>query len=278
MPLFVSLAPLTEKPGSNASGLDVDDLEEKLEKLKLNGNNSFKEGRYKESLDAYSSAIDLAQKCNTAFNPLLLTNRAAVYIKLGQYEDALKDANDYITRRPDCWRGYARRARALDGLNEKGSAEIAAALAFYQNRAIFSDFSPFKESFFDLQKHIFVCDTVDQLISNAKLSPKEEANLVTILVLGSKGYILNSDLVLSNCILVGARINCSVVLKFGGNTSVYLFNKCMITNLSFYLEKGQVSGRRGSLVKVLNCNLPAKIITLLLLLVRVNLMQKDVIL
>ena len=262
MPLFVSLAPLTEKPGSNASGLDVDDLEEKLEKLKLDGNKSFKEGRYKEALDTYSSAIDLAQKCNNTFNPLLLTNRAAVYIKLGQYEDALKDATDYITRRPDCWKGYARKALALDGLNEKVSAEIAAALAFYHNRAIFSDFSPFKESFFNLQKHIFVCDTVDQLISNAKLSPKEEANLLTILVLGSKDYILNSDLVcpgivLSNCILVGARINCSVVLKFGGNTSVYLFNKCMITNLSFYLEKGQVSGRRGSLVKILNCKFTA---------------------
>ena len=263
MPLFVSLAPLTEKPGSNASGLDVDDLVEKLEKLKLDGNKSFKEGRYKEALDAYSSAIDLAQKCNNTFNPLLLTNRATVYIKLGQYDDALKDANDYITRRPDCWKGYARKALALDGLNEKVSAEIAAALAFYHNRAIFSDFSPFKESFFDLQKHIFVCDTVDQLISNAKLSPKEEANLLTILVLGSKDYILNSDLVgpcivLSNCILVGARINCSVVLKFGGNTSVYLFNKCMITNLSFYLEEGLVSGRRGSLVKVLNCNFIGK--------------------
>ena len=262
MPLFVSLAPLTEKPGSNASGLDVDDLEEKSEKLKLDGNKSFKEGRYKEALDAYSSAIDLAQKCNNTFNPLLLTNRAAVYIKLGQYEDALKDATDYITRRPDCWKGYARKALALDGLNGKVSAEIAAALAFYHNRAIFSDFSPFKESFFDLQKHIFVCDTVDQLISNAKLSPKEEANLLTILVLGSKDYILNSDLVgpcivLSNCILVGARINYSV-LKFGGNTSVYLFSKCMITDLSFYLEEGQVFGRRGSLVKVLNCNFTGK--------------------
>ncbi|CAB4010735.1 Stress-induced-phospho 1 [Paramuricea clavata] len=263
MPPFASLAPLTEKPGSDASCLHVNDLEEKLEKLKLDGNKSFKKGRYKEALDVYSSAIDMAQECNTAFNPLLLTNRATVYLKLGQYEDALKDANDYITRRPDCWRGYARKALALDGLNEKVSAEIAASLAFYHNRAIFSDFSPFKESFFDLQKHIFVCDTVDQLISNAERSQKVEANLLTILVLGSKDYFLNSDLVdpgivLSNCILVGARINCSVVLKFGGHTNVYLLNKCMITNVSFYFEEGQVCGRRGSLVKILNCNFSGK--------------------
>jgi tetratricopeptide (TPR) repeat protein len=262
MPPFASLAPLTGKPGSDAGCLDVGDLEEKLEKLKLDGNKSFKEGHYDKALDVYSSAIDLAQKCKNAFNPLLLTNRASVYIKLEQYEDALKDANDYITRRPDCWRGYARKALALDGLNEKVSAEIAAALAFYHNRAIFSDFSPFKESFFDLQKRIFVCDTVDQLISNAGVSQNVERNVLTILVLGSKGYVLNCDIVgpgivLSNCILVGARINCSVVLKFGGNASVYLMNKCMITNISFYLEKGQVSGRRGSLVKILNCKFTA---------------------
>ena len=263
MPPFTSLAPLTEKPGSDTSGLDVGDLEEKLEKLKLDGNKSFKEGRYKEALDAYSSAIDLAQKCNNAFNPLLLTNRATVYIKFGQYEDALKDANEYITRRPDCWKGYARKALALDGLNEKVSAEIAAALAFYRSRAIFSEFSPFKESFFDLQKRIFVCDTVYQLILNAELSQKVEANLLTILVLGSKDYVLNSDVVggdifLRNCILIGARINCSVLLKFENNTDIYLLNKCMITNLSFYLEEGQVFGQLGSLVKVLNCNFTGK--------------------
>ena len=259
IPPFASLAPLTEKPGSDSSGLDVDDLEEKLAKLKLDGNNSFKEGRYKEALSAYSSAIDLAQKCNNAFNPLLLTNRATVYIKLGEYEDALKDANDYITRRADCWRGYARKALALDGLNEKVSAEIAAALAFYHSRTIFSDFSPFEKSFFYLQKRIFICDTVDQLISNTELSQKVEGNLLTILVLGSKDYILNSDvvgggIVLRNCILVGTRINCSVLLKFGGNTSVFLFSKCMIANLSFFLEEGLVCAEPGSFVKVLNCN------------------------
>ena len=263
MPPFVSLAPLAEKPSSDAGGPDVDDLEEKLEKLKLDGNKSFKEGRYKEALDVYSSAIDLAQECNTAFNPLLLTNRATVYIKLGQYENALKDANDYITRRPDCWKGYARKALALDGLNEKVSAEIAAALAFYHNRAIFSDFCPFKESFFGLQKHIFVCDTADQLISNAELSQKVEANFLAILVLGSKDYVLNSDLVgpgifLSNCIIVGARINCSVLLKFGGNANIFLNSKCMISNLSFYLDEGQVSCQLGSFVNVLNCNFTGK--------------------
>ena len=257
MPPFASLQPLTGAPDPEASSSE---LEEKIEKLKLDGNKSFREDRYKEALDAYSSAIKLAQDCNyNAFNPLLLTNRATVYIKLKQYEEALKDANDYITRRPDCWRGYARKALALDGLNEKVSAEIAAALAFYHNRAIFSDFSPFDVSFCDLQKRIFICDTVYQLISNAELCQKEETNLLLILILGSKEYVLNSDIILGNCILVGARINSSVVLKLRNLTCIFVFSKCMITNLSFYLEEDcQVCAKPGSVVKVVNCNFTGK--------------------
>ncbi len=61
-----------------------------IEKLRLDGNKSFKEGRYQEALDAYSSAINLGRDCNNAFNPLLLTNLATVYIKLKQYEMLLK--------------------------------------------------------------------------------------------------------------------------------------------------------------------------------------------
>ncbi len=261
IPPFASLQRLTGAPDPEASSSE---LEERIEKLKLDGNKSFREDRYKEALDAYSSAIKLAQDCNyNAFNPLLLTNRATVYIKLGRHEDALKDANDYITRRPDCWRGYARKALALDGLNEKVSAEVAAALAFYHNKAIFSDFSPFVESFCDLQKRIFICDTVYQLISNAELCQKEETNLLLILVLGSKEYVLNSDTVggdifLTNCILVGARINSSVVLKCENRTCIFVFSKCMITNLSFYLEEGQVCAKPGSVVKLLNCNFTSK--------------------
>ena len=246
MPPFVSLQPLTEKPG----GLDLDESEASIEKLRLDGNENFEEGRHKEALHAYSCAINLAQDCKNTFNPLLLTDRAEVYIKLKQYEDALKDANDYITRRPDCWRGYARKALALDGLNEKVSAEIAAALAFYHNRAIFSDFSPFKESFFHLQKSIFVCDTVDQL-QKVIFSQEVETG---VLVLGSEEYILNSETVAktwNHCILVGTKKNCSVSLK---SDYVIPLLKCMLTNLSFHLINSQLMCIPGSFVKILNCN------------------------
>ena len=247
---FASVQCLTGAPDPEAS---ISKLEKKVESFKLDGDKSLKEGRYKEALNVYSSAIRLTQDCNNLFDPSLLTNRATVYIKLMRYEDALKDANDYITRRPECWKGYARKALALHGLNEKVSAKIAAALAFYHNRAIFSDFSPFKKSFVTLQKRIFICDSIDEL-QGAVLSQEVESCGLKILVLGSKEYIMNSDTVeepWNNCVLVGTSNDCAVSLK---SDYVIPLLKCMLTNLSFYLNNSQLRCLPGSSVKALNCN------------------------
>ena len=251
IPPFAPLQPLSDKPASVASDV-VSDFAEKVEKLKINGNKHFKEYRFTEALDAYSSAINLAQDFKDVFNPLLLINRATVYIKLEQYEEALKDANDYITRRPDCWRGYTRKALALHGLGEHVSAEIAASLAFYYDRAVFSDFAPFRETFLDLPRRIFVCDSVDEL-QKGIYSQSVDENVSKILVLGSEEYILNSDTFVepwNNCILVGTREN-SVSLK-SSNRIVLL--KCMLTNLSFYFDKHGLCCIPGSFVKILKCN------------------------
>ena len=251
IPPFASLQPLTDKPEPVDSGFDLENLKEEVEKLKMDGNKHFKECHYREALDAYSSAIILTRDCKDAFNPLLLTNRASVYMKLEQYENSLKDANDYITRCPDRWRGYAGKALALHGL-DKISAEIAASLAFYYNKAIFSEFAPFRETFSDLQRRIFVCDSADEL-QEAIYSQNVDENVSKILVLGSEEYILNSDIFVepwNNCILVGTRKN-SVSLK--SNNSILLL-KCVLTNLSFHFDKGGLCCIPGSFVKILKCN------------------------
>ena len=249
MPPFASLQRLTGAPEPGASGSE---WERKIEKLKLDGDKNLKYGRYQEALDVYSSAITLTQDCNNFFDPSLLTSRAIVYIKLMRHEDALKDANDYITRRPDCWRGYARKALALHGLNEKVSAEVAAALAFYHNRAIFSE--EFKEEpFVALQQRIFICDSVNELRA-AVLSQELESCGLKILVLGSEEYILNPGTVnkpWNNCILVGTGKKCSVALKSDHNIALL---KCMLTNLSFDLNNSELLCLPCSLVKALNCN------------------------
>ena len=238
IPPITSLRSLT---GISDPGSTVPELEKTIKKLRLDGNKRSKEGRHKEALVAYSSAIKLAEDCNKSlFDPLLLTDRAAAYIKTKQYEYALKDANDYIIRRAECWKGYATKALALDGLNEKVSGEIATALAFYRNRAIFADFSPFKESFVTLQKRIFVCDSVDEL-QEAIFSQDIKKGELKIFVLGSEEYILNLSVLekpWNNCVLVGTRKDRSVSLK--SDHGIILL-KCMLTNVSFYFKKGCLS-------------------------------------
>ena len=269
IPPMSSAQPIDGKPG-------VVHVKEQLkadaEKLKLQGNESFKDGLYKEAIDAYSAAIDMS-KGTSAFNPLLLTNRASAYIKLNQKDAALKDANEYIVRFPDCWKGYARKALALDGV----SAEIAAALAYYyyqqeDGSCIFTDYQPFKEGFPLLKGRIGVCDTELQFKKLVERQPvrSNTQDYLQIIVLGSNEYILdlessdhvpsghfNSErthpaLIVSNCILVGAK--CSVKIKLSGRTGFTLENKCMLADLSFSIDQGQITCSPKSFVKVLNCN------------------------
>ena len=241
---------------SNAQVSEAGDpvLNTKIEKLRCDGNISFNEGRYPEALVRYSSALASAQKSNADFNPLLFINRATVYLKLGKYEDALKDANEYISHNPDCWRGYAIKALALARLNDKVSAEIAASLAFYHNRTIFLDFKPFGEFFgAALEERIFICNSEEELCK-AIFSKSVEAGVLKILVLGSEEYVLEARTVVEpwdNCILVGTRNYSLVTIRSG--CFIHLL-KCMLTNLSLHLNKAQVCCLSGSFVKILNCN------------------------
>ena len=104
MPSLSSLERLNDKPQVIPEVSGLRDLEQNIEKLRLDGNTKFKDGLYKEAVVSYSAAIDRSRG-TTAFNALLLTNRASAYIKLKQFDEALKDANEYISRFPDCWKG-----------------------------------------------------------------------------------------------------------------------------------------------------------------------------
>ena len=252
------LAPEASDLAPESSNLDID---KKIYKFELDGNKAFKEDSFEEALDA-SSTINLAQGCNKKFYPLLFSKRSMEEFTVEEWENALKNANDYITRFPYSWEGYALKALALVVLNKEVSAdlndnvnaEIAAALAFYHNRGIFAKFSVFVESFPDLQSRIFICDSVDELL-DAMFSQEVETGFLKILVLGSEQYILNYSETLdkswNNCVLVGTRINCSVSLKSNHNISLL---KCMLTNLSFCFKEGCLHCLPDSFVKILNCN------------------------
>ena len=263
VPPVLSLEYLDQKPEAKNEDSASRDLKQTVEELKLKGNEKFKEGHFKEAVGAYSAAIEISIR-TSAFDPFLLTNRASAYIKLDQLEKALKDANEYITRLPNCWKGYPRKALALD---EKVSAEIAAALAyyyFYQNngRCIFLEYEPFIGAFQGLKERIVICQTADEL--NAAIDPLTRAatfpdeNNLPIVILMKKEYVLATALCLINCIIVGAKPDSSVTLKFVGKTVMALLRKCMLVNLSFELDMGQVNAQNGSWVKILKCNFTSK--------------------
>jgi parallel beta-helix repeat protein len=228
--------------------------------VELDGKKAFEEDRFEEAFDASSSAMNLAQDCNNPFYHFSFTK--SNYFTVEEWGNALKWANDYITRFPYSWEGYALKALALVVLSKEVSAdlhykanvEIAAALAFYHNRDIFANSPVFVESFPDLQSRIFICDCVDKLL-DAIYSQEVETGLWKILLLGSEEYILNYsetvDKPWNNCILVGTRTNCSVSLKLNCDISLL---KCMLTNLSFRFNECQLHCVPDSFVKILNCN------------------------
>ena len=269
-PKISSVEPLDEKPKALD---DLHNLQQNVEKLKLQGNKNFKDGLYKEAVDAYSAAIDMS-KGTPAFNPLLLTNRASANIKLNQKDAALKDANEYIVRFPACWKGYARKALASD---EKVSAEIAAALAYYyfhQNdgKCIFAEYEPFKTAFQGLKRRICVSNTVNEL--DEALSLDNTRTYLRFIILGSDEYNLNANMFsssrvakkerdftslhISDVIMVGTKSDGSVKIKFNGKINLYLFEKCMLVNLCFCFDLGQLRTLRDSWVKALNCSFSCK--------------------
>ena len=272
VPPMSSLEALNEKPRVVTEGPYLQELKEKVEKLRLEGNKNFKDGLYQEAVEAYSAAIDMS-KDTPAFDALLFTNRASAYIKLNQCDAALKDANEYILRFPDCWKGYARKALALD---EKVSTEIAAALSYYYFRlegggCIFSEYQPFIGSFPGLKERIYICDTVSQL--TAALISCNAQDCLRVIILGSKEYNLNSSsmfrfmplaglhdasksfaISMRNIILIGAKSDGSVIIKFEENMGFNLLEKCMCANLTFLIDNGQILSSPKSWVKILKCN------------------------
>lgn len=71
------------------------------------GNTFFKEDKFPEAVAAYSEAIKRDPKEHTAYS-----NRAAAYLKLGAYNEALKDAEKCVELKPDFVKGYARKGHA----------------------------------------------------------------------------------------------------------------------------------------------------------------------
>lgn len=73
---------------------------------KNKGNEAFRAKDYNEACDYYDKSIELYE------DPKVLSNRAAAYIKLKQYKNALSDCNRALEMDKSFLKPYNRRAQA----------------------------------------------------------------------------------------------------------------------------------------------------------------------
>ena len=76
---------------------------------KEKGNHLVQERKYQEALDCYTKAIELDKN-----DPILYSNRSAMYYNLNDFENALLDAEEAIYLKPDYAKAYLRKGNALE--------------------------------------------------------------------------------------------------------------------------------------------------------------------
>ena len=247
---------------------------EQLNEMRKKGNDLFKEGLYNDALKTYCDAIDMSKKSGVPFDVMLLSNRASVYIKLKQYEDALSDAEEYILQRPKCWRGYARKALALVELSDIQGAYVSASLAYYYERNVFRDFEPFRKKFkFSLAVHLRLCRDISDLSTALQMMRtlsiqnlfRNNPEDLAVIILEKGDYLISSrtiepnlfnekgELPIGNCILVGSEGECSVT--FDDDTDVVIGMAFSAYNIHFRCRFANCHYLLDSVVRLTNCSL-----------------------
>ena len=99
-----------------------------IEILKVEGNAAFNQDKHENAIKSYTKGILLFKMDKASNHPdsnsqyaltlltALLSNRAASYIKLGEYEKGLLDASSITLYRPNWVKGHFRQGEAFFGL------------------------------------------------------------------------------------------------------------------------------------------------------------------
>jgi stress-induced-phosphoprotein 1 len=90
-----------------------------MDTLKTKANTFYIHGDYEEAVKIYTEILESERNYN------ILSNRAAAYIKLEKYEQALEDAIESTKINPDCAKSWGRIGAALYGLERYNDATIA---------------------------------------------------------------------------------------------------------------------------------------------------------
>lgn len=85
--------------------------ESKANEIKTFGNLQFKNEEYKESLESYTEGLDVCPLANSDQRAVLLGNRSAAYMQLGNTASALIDASKALELKPDYMKVLLRYAK-----------------------------------------------------------------------------------------------------------------------------------------------------------------------
>ena len=215
---------------------------------RIRGNQFFKEGRFNEAVKRYTEALE-ASKGTKHLDPRLLNNRATAYLKLAKYEECLQDSQEYIKTLPNCWKGYTRKALALNGLGQTRSARCCAAIAYYYDARCCRLYGDFINVFKDLDGHWTVVDSTETLHE----ALNQNMNFFTrkaILLLKNNQYEIRKDsFSILNTSLVAISNNAAVTLTCN---SLLVAGICDFQNLSFQ-SKGSVAVHSYASVEFNHC-------------------------
>ena len=196
---------------------------------RIRGNKFFKEGRFNEAVKTYTEALE-ASKGTKHLDPRLLNNRATAYLKLAKYEECLQDSQEYIKTQTNCWKGYTRKALALNGLGQKRSARCCAAIAYYHDARSCRLYGDFISVFKDLDGHWTVVESTETLHEALNQNMNYFAGKA-ILLLKNNHYEIRKDFFsILNTSLVAISNNAAVTLA---SNLLLVIGICDFQNLSF---------------------------------------------
>merc|ERR1719445_2304564 len=98
------------------------DLLDDPEKLKEAGNDFFKKSQWDSALDCYSQAINKTRGDCEKQKAIYFKNRAACYLKMDRFEDAVDDCTKSLELTPNDPKALFRRCQAYEALNKVDSA------------------------------------------------------------------------------------------------------------------------------------------------------------
>ena len=133
-----------------------------IDAIRLQGNSFYKDGHFSEAVETYTKAIEASQGTEN-LDPRLLNNRATAYLKLEKFEECLQDSENYIKVMPNCWKGYSRKALALNGLGKILPALCSAAIAYYYDATCCRGYQAFRNVFQDQDGNWEVVDSSEAL-------------------------------------------------------------------------------------------------------------------